>query len=139
MLTINISELVLTVLSFFVLMFLLNKLLFKPVISFREQRQSRMEQCFEQERLANDKQTQAKEAARRQRVETLRQADSLAAQAKQQAEESSAQALKQLEQETAATLEQAEQQAAALHSSGTEELAQKQHSLAKTLADRLSQ
>ena len=35
MLTINISELLLTVLSFFILMFLLNKLLFKPVISFR--------------------------------------------------------------------------------------------------------
>jgi F-type H+-transporting ATPase subunit b len=139
MLTINISELVLTVLSFFVLMFLLNKLLFKPVISYREQRQSRMDQCFEQERLANDKQTQAKEAARQQRVETLRQADSIAAQAKQQAEESSAQALKQVEQETAATLEQAEQQAEALHSAGTRELAQKQHSLAKTLADRLSQ
>ena len=36
MLTINISELLLTVLSFFILMFLLNKLLFKPVISFKE-------------------------------------------------------------------------------------------------------
>ena len=32
MLSINISELLLTILSFFVLMFLLNKLLFKPVI-----------------------------------------------------------------------------------------------------------
>ena len=43
MLSINISELLLTVLSFFVLMFLLNKLLFKPVIRFREERQSRMD------------------------------------------------------------------------------------------------
>ena len=33
MLTINISELLLTILSFFILMFLLNRLLFKPVIS----------------------------------------------------------------------------------------------------------
>ena len=55
MLTINISELLLTVLSFFILMFLLNKLLFKPVISFREQRQKRMDDCYRQESLAKEK------------------------------------------------------------------------------------
>jgi hypothetical protein len=43
-----------------------------------------------------------------------------------------------MEQETAQMLEQAEQQAEALHSAGTQELAEKQHVLAKTLADRLS-
>ena len=46
MLSINISELLLTILSFFVLMFLLNKLLFKPVISFSEQRQNGMDESF---------------------------------------------------------------------------------------------
>ena len=55
MLTINISELLLTILSFFVLMFLLNKLLFKPVVSFRAERQKHMEDCHEQERQAEER------------------------------------------------------------------------------------
>ena len=67
MLSINISELLLTILSFFVLMFLLNKLLFKPVISFREQRQNRMDESFRQESLAKEKQAQAREEAQRPR------------------------------------------------------------------------
>ena len=38
MLSINISELVLTILNFLLLWFLLNKFLFKPVIRFTEER-----------------------------------------------------------------------------------------------------
>ena len=79
MLSINISELLLTVLSFFVLMFLLNKLLFKPVIRFREERQSRMDESFRQESLAKEQQAQAQEEAWQQRLAGLKQAQEIAA------------------------------------------------------------
>ena len=42
MLTLNISEVVWTIINFFLLLFLLNKLLYKPVISFREEREARI-------------------------------------------------------------------------------------------------
>ena len=104
MLSINISELLLTVLSFFVLMFLLDKLLFKPVIRFREQRQSRMDESFRQESLAKEQQAQAQEEARQQRLASLKQAQDIAAQAKAQAGEEWLAAEKQMEQETQAAM-----------------------------------
>lgn len=42
MLTLNISEVIWTIINFFLLFFLLNKLLYKPVISFREEREARI-------------------------------------------------------------------------------------------------
>ena len=43
MISINISELIWTVINFFLLLFLLNRFLYKPVISFMEQRQARID------------------------------------------------------------------------------------------------
>ena len=43
MISINISELIWTVINFFLLFFLLNHFLFKPVISFMEDRQARID------------------------------------------------------------------------------------------------
>jgi len=50
MLSINISELVLTILNFLLLWFLLNKFLFKPVIRFTEERQARINAGLEAEK-----------------------------------------------------------------------------------------
>lgn len=139
MLTINISELLLTVLSFFVLMFLLNKLLYKPVISFREQRQSRVDASFERERLAKEQQAKLEEEIRQQRSAKLKEAEGIAAQASSQAEEHSIQAVKQMEQQTRDALEQAAGETDRLRQTGREALEERQHKLAKLLADRLSQ
>ena len=127
MLTINISELLLTIVSFFVLMFLLNRLLFKPVISFREQRRQRMEACFEQERAAIEQQSRAEEEARQQRSESLKEAEKLFVEAKARALENSGKAM-----------QQAEAQARELYKTGGEELAEQRGRLAAILADRLS-
>lgn len=43
MLSINISELVLTIISFFLLLFLLNKFLYTPVLKFMRERQARID------------------------------------------------------------------------------------------------
>ncbi len=64
MLSINISELVLTIISFFILLFLLNRLLFTPVSRFMAERQARLDASLEKEREAS-----GEVAANRQRVE----------------------------------------------------------------------
>lgn len=56
MLSINISELVLTVLNFLLLWFLLNKFLFKPVIRFTEERQARINAGLEAEKKVLERQ-----------------------------------------------------------------------------------
>jgi len=137
MLTINISELLLTVLSFFVLMFLLNRLLFKPVIRFREQRQSRMDESFERERLAKEQQAKLEEELRQQRGASLKEAEKIAAQTGGQVEENSLQAVKQVERQTQEALEQAANEAERLKQAGQTELEEQKHRLAALLADRL--
>ena len=139
MLSINISELLLTVLSFFVLMFLLNKLLFKPVISFREQRQNRMDESFRQESLAKEQQAQAQEEARQQRLDGLKQAQDIAAQTQAQAGAEWQTAEKQIEQEAQAAMAQAAEDTENLRAASSRSLEQRRHELARTLADRLSQ
>lgn len=139
MLTINISELLLTVLSFFVLMFLLNKLLYKPVIRFREQRQGRVDASFERERLAKEQQAKLEEEIRQQRSARLKEAEGIAAQTSSQAEDNSIRAVKQMEQQTRDALEQAAGETDRLRQAGKAELEEQHHKLAKVLADRLSQ
>lgn len=139
MLSINISELLLTVLSFFVLMFLLNKLLFKPVIRFREQRQSRMDESYRQEKLAKEQQAQAQEEAQQQRLAGLKQAQEIAEQTQAQAGAEWQTAEKQIEQEAQAAMAQAAEDTETLCAAGSRSLEQHRHELARTLADRLSQ
>ena len=139
MLSINISELLLTILSFFVLMFLLNKLLFKPVIRFREQRQSRMDESYRQEKLAKEQQAQAQEEARQQRLAGLKQAQEIAEQTQAQAGAEWQTAEKQIEQEAQAAMAQAAEDTETLCAAGSRSLEQHRHELARTLADRLSQ
>ena len=139
MLSINLSELLLTVLSFFVLMFLLNKLLFKPVIRFREQRQSRMDESYRQEKLAKEQQAQAQEEARQQRLAGLKQAQEIAEQTQAQAGAEWQAAEKQIEQEAQAAMAQAAEDTETLCAASSRSLEQHRHELARTLADRLSQ
>lgn len=139
MLSINISELLLTILSFFVLMFLLNKLLFKPVIRFREQRQSRMDESYRQEKLAKEQQAQAQEEAQQQRLAGLKQAQEIAEQTQAQAGAEWQTAEKQIEQEAQAAMAQAAEDTETLCAAGSRSLEQHRHELARTLADRLSQ
>ena len=49
MISINISELIWTVINFFLLLFLLNRFLYKPVISFMEQRQAQIDAKLREE------------------------------------------------------------------------------------------
>lgn len=139
MLSINISELLLTVLNFFILMFVLDRLLYRPVIRFRQQRQGRMEESYRQESFAKERQGQAQAEAEQQRLESLKQAQAIAAQAQAQAGEERLAAEEQMEQEIQAAMTQAAEETEALRAAGQTNLEQRRHELARTLADRLTQ
>lgn len=137
MLTINISELLLTVLSFFILMFLLNKLLFKPVISFREQRQKGIDDCFEQERQAKEKLAKTQKDLDCRRSESLKQAESIMADARSKAQQEAENIAKQAESQAEEKMQQAAREAEELRKAGGEALEEQRRQLAADLADRL--
>lgn len=137
MLTINISELLLTVLSFFILMFLLNKLLFKPVISFREQRQKGIDDCFEQERQAKEKLAETQKDLDCRRSESLKQAESIMADARSKAQQEAENIAKQAESQAEEKMQQAAREAEELRKAGGEALEEQRRQLAANLADRL--
>ena len=137
MLTINISELLLTVLSFFILMFLLNKLLFKPVISFREQRQKGIDDCFEQERQAKEKLAETQKDLDCRRSESLKQAESIMADARSKAQQEAENIAKQAESQAEEKMQQAAREVEELRKAGGEALEEQRRQLAADLADRL--
>ena len=137
MLTINISELLLTVLSFFILMFLLNKLLFKPVISFREQRQKGIDDCFEQERQAKEKLAETQKDLDCRRSESLKHAESIMADARSKAQQEAENIAKQAESQAEEKMQQAAREAEELRKAGGEALEEQRRQLAADLADRL--
>ena len=99
--SINISELIWTVICFFVLLVVLKKLLFDPLVSFMAARDARFQDGLNAGRTAQ----QQLDAAARARSEAQRKqaaaADALLAEAKSAAERARAQALQSAHQEAA--------------------------------------
>lgn len=99
--SINISELIWTVICFFVLLVVLKKLLFDPLVSFMAARDARIQDGLNAGRTAQQK----LDAAARARSEAQRKqaaaADALLAEAKSAAERARAQALQSAHQEAA--------------------------------------
>ena len=99
--SINISELIWTVICFFVLLVVLKKLLFTPLVSFMAARDARIQDGLSAGRTAQ----QQLDAAARARSEAQRKqaaaADALLAEAKSAAERARAQALQSAHQEAA--------------------------------------
>lgn len=99
--SINISELIWTVICFFVLLVVLKKLLFDPLVSFMAARDARIQDGLNAGRTAQ----QQHDAAARARSEAQRKqaaaADALLAEAKSAAERARAQALQSAHQEAA--------------------------------------
>ena len=99
--SINISELIWTVICFFVLLVVLKKLLFDPLVSFMAARDARIQDGLSAGRTAQ----QQLDAAARDRSEAQRKqaaaADALLAEAKSAAERTRAQALQSAHQEAA--------------------------------------
>lgn len=137
MLSINFSELVLTIISFFLLLFLLNKFLYTPVLKFMRERQARVDASLEKERLAQNeaielqaqinadldaKRDEAKAYLAKQRAQDVKESDEYAKKLRAESAQERRDAKARVEQE-------AEDVCAALDAQKTE--------LARTLADKL--
>ncbi len=115
MLSINISELIWTVINFFLLLFLLKRFLYTPVIRFMEERDARVQAGLQAEREARSALEETEERLAGQKAEARRQAQEIAARAEKESEAQSAEAL-----------QAAREQAGDRLRSGSEELAGQQ-------------
>lgn len=138
MLTINVSELIFTVLGFFVLMFLLNKLLFQPVIAFREQRQQEIDGSFARQAKAREEKESLEDQIQAQRSESLRKAHELLEQAQLKGQDEALERVHQLEQERLDKVDKAIADSSALREKSLEETKGESLELAQLLAQRLS-
>ncbi len=137
MLSINISELVLTAVNFFLLFFLLRHFLYAPLISFMDQRRARIEEGLDQEKQAlaavqaNELLLEAK------RKESMDQAKSIVDQAQRGDEQRREKLMEQAWNDAAQARDRAKAQVRDLRETETEKLKAGEAELAALLADRL--
>lgn len=137
MLSINLSELVLTIISFFLLLFLLNKFLYTPVLKFMRERQARIDAGLEKERAAN-----AEAAENEKRIEdakTQRREEAKAILAKQRTDDGRAheECAKQLLKDSAKERQEARVRVEAMTKDAKAKLDTEKDELANALAERL--
>ena len=122
MISINISELIWTVINFFLLLFLLNRFLFKPVTSFMENRQARIDAKLKEEQDAkavieeNDERLLEEKARSREEAKTIL-----------------AQNAEELETRNAETMQEAKKASVQNRKTSEEALAEKQKRTAEQL------
>lgn len=137
MLSINLSELVLTIISFFLLLFLLNKFLYTPVLKFMRERQARIDAGLEKERAAN-----AEAAENEKRIEdakTQRREEAKAILAKQRTDDGRAheECAKQLLKDSAKERQEARVRVETMAKDAKAKLDTEKDELANALAERL--
>lgn len=137
MLSINLSELVLTIISFFLLLFLLNKFLYTPVLKFMRERQARIDAGLEKECAAN-----AEAAENEKRIEdakTQRREEAKAILAKQRTDDGRAheECAKQLLKDSAKERQEARVRVEAMAKDAKAKLDTEKDELANALAERL--
>ena len=137
MLSINLSELVLTIISFFLLLFLLNKFLYTPVLKFMRERQARIDAGLEKERAAN-----AEAAENEKRIEdakTQRREEAKAILAKQRTDDGRAheECAKQLLKDSAKERQEARVRVEAMAKDAKAKLDTEKDELANAIEERL--
>ena len=137
MLSINLSELVLTIIIFFLLLFMLNNFLYTPVLKFMRERQARIDAGLEKERAAN-----AEAAENEKRIEdakTQRREEAKAILAKQRTDDGRAheECAKQLLKDSAKERQEARVRVEAMAKDAKAKLDTEKDELANALAERL--
>lgn len=99
MLNVNIWDLLWTVVNFFLLYFILNKLLYKPVIRFMDERQGRIDAALNREHKAQEALMADKTMMADQRASCRREAQRLLEEAKGESEAKQAELAKKLRQD----------------------------------------
>ena len=137
MLSINISELVLTAISFFLLFFLLKRFLYDPLIRFMDERNARIEEGLDAEKQALAA-VQANEMfLEARRKESMDQAKSIVEQARNADEQRREAALQQARQSAEESRSRAREELCRLQESESGKLRDSETELAALLADRL--
>ena len=137
MISINISELIWTVINFFLLFFLLNRFLYKPVISFMEERQARIDAKLREEEEAKARIEENDARLLEEKTRSREEAKQILAQSAEETEKRNAEMLKDAK---AASVQNRRDSEAAL-SQRQEKTAKQLHEaapeLAALLADKL--
>ena len=137
MLSINISELVLTAISFFLLFFLLKRFLYDPLLRFMDERNARIEEGLDAEKQAlaavqaNEMLLEAK------RKESMDQAKHIAEQARSADEQRREAALQQARQSAEESRSRAREEVCRFQAGEAGKLKADEDELAALLADRL--
>ena len=137
MLSINISELVLTAISFFLLFFLLKRFLYDPLLRFMDERNARIEEGLDAEKQAlaavqaNEMLLEAK------RKESMDQAKHIAEQARSADEQRREAALQQARQSAGESRSRAREEVCRFQAGEAGKLKADEDELAALLADRL--
>ena len=137
MLSINISELVLTAISFFLLFFLLKRFLYDPLLRFMDERNARIEEGLDAEKQAlaavqaNEMLLEAK------RKESMDQAKHIAEQARSADEQRREAALQQARQGAEESRSRAREEVCRFQAGEAGKLKADEDELAALLADRL--
>ena len=137
MLSINFSELIWTIINFFLLLFVLKRFLIGPMVKHLDARQARIDQGLEDRRQADEAIRQADEAAEAQRQSARQEAGEILALAGKDAEARSRESLEQARARSDALLQQEEDQARLQARQERQELEAGQQKLADALAGRL--
>lgn len=137
MLSINISELVLTVISFFLLLFLLKHFLYDPLIRFMDERNARIEEGLDAEKQALAAVQANEMLLETRRKESMDQAKSIVEQARNADEQRREAALQQARQSAEESRSRAREELCRLQESESGKLRDRETELAALLADRL--
>ena len=137
MLSINISELVLTVISFFLLLFLLKHFLYDPLIRFMDERNARIEEGLDAEKQALAAVQANEMLLEARRKESMDQAKSIVEQARNADEQRREAALQQARQSAEESRSRAREELCRLQESESGKLRDSETELADLLADRL--
>ncbi len=137
MISINLSELVWTIINFFLLLLLLKRFLYTPILRFMAERQARIDAGLEAQRAARESIREQEQALAAQKADSREQAKRLAQSAAEAAGERREQSLREAREAAGQTRIRETQRLEAQRAEETERLRQAGPELAELLARRL--
>ena len=137
MLSINPSELIWTIIGFFALYFLLSRFLFRPLVSFMDERRARIDAGLNEEKQAQDALKEDAERLEQCREEELLSARRQLLEEKDRDERRRVEALAQAREAAGSLRGQGQLEADALRENTEREVALRGDELAERLAERL--
>lgn len=137
MLSVNIWDLLWTVINFFVLYFVLNKLLYKPVVKFMDERQGRINAALSRERKAQESYMADKAMMDEERALCRKEAQRILEEAKNESEAKQAELARKLRQDESGSRREMRERLEQLRREERESFAACETELTELLVSRL--